>query len=72
MTCMSALGHVWTAPWQELSDVAAAGAQRMKPLDSSGLSPASDKVCTVVGTAKPNAAASPRSFDDPIVALIAS
>jgi hypothetical protein len=21
---MSALGHVWTAPWQELSDVAAA------------------------------------------------
>jgi hypothetical protein len=49
---------------QELSDVGAAGAQRMKLLDSSGLSPASDKVCTVVGTAKPNAAASPRSFDD--------
>src|SRR5262249_32701346 len=23
-TLMSALGHVWTAPWQELSDVAAA------------------------------------------------
>src|SRR5262245_11780276 len=23
-TTMSALGHVWTAPWQELSDVAAA------------------------------------------------
>jgi hypothetical protein len=64
MTCMSALGHVWTAPLQELSDVGAAGAQRMKLLDSSGLSPASDKVCTVVGTAKPNAAASPRSFDD--------
>ena len=21
---MSALGHVWTAPWQELSDIAAA------------------------------------------------
>jgi hypothetical protein len=38
--------------------------QRMTPLHSSGLSPASDKVCTVVGTAKPNAAASPRSFDD--------
>jgi hypothetical protein len=23
-TCSSALGHVWTAPWQELSDISAA------------------------------------------------
>jgi hypothetical protein len=36
---MSALGHVWTAPWQELSDLAAAlvGCGHVRPVCAAGV-----------------------------------
>jgi len=36
---MSALGHVWTAPWQELSDCCSIGRvrSRVRPVDAARL-----------------------------------